>query len=288
MTVTVPEVRWIASARAPEKTQFETFEGGLGAELYLSGRGSVRADSEAVTITVADESSRPELAALADNWGRTLWLALNGVFSFHGTTMERDGFGLALLGDSRVGCSMTAMVLASEGWSLIADGECAVRTEDDSVVAVSTARDLEVDTAMTVMSTMRWPSEPRTSGRARSAIAIPRSPSTCSLSAIIELRLARSISSPAVVPAERSEVGAAGTLRECCSVGNAVLSQNPGMSDELDRFCEAVVDQVPSVVALIPEGKPEALFPPPEVASLVAEEVARIGGPSVERGGSAS
>ena len=214
MSAERPEIHWTACTEAPRRTRFETLEGGSGAELFLAGRGSVRADAGGVTVSLADKSARAELAGLADGWGAALWRALNGVFSFHGATVERDGFGLALVGESRVGCPVTAVALAAEGWKLVADGECPLRLEaDGSVMALPNGNELEVDTALTVMGPIDRPTVPTGARRPRSEIAVPRAPSECRLSAIVEIRLARSTDEPALVPAETRLVAAIPSLR---------------------------------------------------------------------------
>lgn len=274
MSAERPEVRWTACTEAPRRTRFETLEGGSGAELFLAGRGSVRADAGGVTVSLADESARAELAGLADGWGAALWRALNGVFSFHGATLERDGFGLALVGESRVGCSVTAVALAAEGWKLVADGECPLRLEaDGSVMALPNGNELEVDTALTVMGPIDRPTAPTGARRPRSEIAVPRAQGECRISAIVEIRLARSTDEPALVPAERSELGAAGTLKLLCSTGEAILGRNSSLDGRLDAFCQAAVAGTPFVVALVPEGRPGAFFPPSAVAGFVADQV---------------
>ena len=281
MNVTGPEVRWIASAEAPDKTRFETFAGGRGAELYLSGRGSVRADAEAVTVFLADEAARGEMSGLACSWGRALWLALNGVFSFHGTVLERDGYCVALLGESRVGCSVTAMALTSHGWQLVTDGECPLRLDENgNLRAIPTENALEIDTALTAIGPVPGRAVSTGSRRPRSAISVPRTAADYRVSAVVELRLARSTDEPVLVPADHADLGAPQTLKMRCSIGDAVLCASGSLDGELDSFCEEAVAAAPFYVALLPEGRPGAFFPPSSVARFLAGAIESLGGPT--------
>ncbi|MEI7625814.1 MAG: hypothetical protein WCK06_06630 [Actinomycetota bacterium] len=264
-----PPIDVIRSRAIPIDTSFGPFEGGRGAELNIAGQGSVRVDERTITASVVDDQFEDQLVAFANGWGRTLWLALNGVFSFHGVTAQKDGVGIAILAESRLGASMTAVSLAEIGWSVISDGACALTLEKKSTIALPGPQPLEVDAAIAEMTTLKWPAMPAPTMRPRIAVTVPRFTNPCKLVHIVDLRVSRLYSTPEILAADRSEGGAVNTLRERCAVGNAVIERNRQLREGLDSFCSGAITRTRFSFALTPQGDRDSPFRPSDVARLI-------------------
>ena len=264
-----PPIDVVRSSVIPIDTSFDPFEGGLGAELSIAGQGSVRVDEKMITVLVVEDQFENQLVAFANGWGRTLWLALNGVFSFQGVTAQKEGVGIAILSGSRLGASMTAISLAGIGWSVISDGACALTLEKNSTVALPGPQKLEVDAAIAEMTTLKWPAMPASTMRPRIAVTIPRATNPCKLAHIVDLRVSRLYSTPEILAADRSDGGAVNTLTQRCAVGNAVIERNTQLREGLNSFCRAAVTRTRFSFALTPLGNLDSPFRPSDVARLI-------------------
>jgi len=90
--------------------------------LGLAGSGSIEVTKEGITVLAPDAQSCARTTARLGEWARAQWLAANGFFVVRGASVGYRRQAIALVGGSRCGASVLALVLSRRGWGLISDG----------------------------------------------------------------------------------------------------------------------------------------------------------------------
>lgn len=261
-------VRSAADCDPPIDSRVDISSTGNEVALTVEGLGSVTVSPAGCSISAVNDDSRQQLIALAENWAWGQWLGLNGTYAFHGVTLERDGFGLAILGPPRVGTSLTALALTKSGWRLIADGTCPMRLEVTGLIALAGRAVLEIDQIVTSAFPPATGFEDAGTPRRRSHVPVAATGSS-RIDRIVTLATTNIRNDAVVVPGDAEGSKPELRLQENAVAGEALRAANPTLATGLRAFCQAALAVVPLDVALIPAGGPSRIYGPRQVASLI-------------------
>jgi len=120
-------VELVGEGAAFDPRGFAFAPGRADAVLDWPGVGSFRiTHGERILIRPARDASTDEVALIAAGPAFALLLEQRGCAVLHGSSVARDGEGIALLGASGAGKSTTAATLGEHGYALLSDGMTAL------------------------------------------------------------------------------------------------------------------------------------------------------------------
>lgn len=249
----------------------------LGTEITLSiaDVGSVTVNSGGVTSVASGTAHHDRLAAIAGDWAWGQWLAFGGRYAFHGATLTREGFTLALVGAPRAGVSLAALALCRRGWSLIADGVCPLVIEDERVIAEPGVTALQVDRAVTAAFPPAEGFADANTPRARSNIDVRRAARE-PVGRIISLVTSTVRRDGIVLPGDFEGGNPTLSLAASAVCGDGIRSRNRSLDDGLMAMCAQAVELVPFDVALVPAGSSQLMYSPSQIATLITDHLDEV------------
>jgi len=90
--------------------------------LGLYGSGSIEVTTTGISVLAPDSLGYRRTIDRLGEWAQAQWLAAQGFRVMRGAVVARQGKAVALIGGSRCGASVLALVLSRRGWGLISDG----------------------------------------------------------------------------------------------------------------------------------------------------------------------
>ena len=248
--------------------------------LEVAEAGVIDVSKCGCTITAAAAGLHDQLRAIGEDWALGQWLAFNGTFAFHGATLEREGFGLALIGAPRAGTSLTALALARRGWRLIADGTCPLVVGNSAdggehIVALPGRQRVQVDRTITAAFPPDEGCADAGTPRPRSEIPVA-STGAHRVDRIISIVPSNVRREGVIVPGDRDGGDPPQILRSCAVVGDALQATSPHLAERLASFCDIATHLAPLDAALVPAGKATFVFSPRQIADLIDAHVDSI------------
>ena len=276
-----PVIRRVQVAAVATETRARVGPDGTTIALDIGGVGSMTATAIECVSTARDDHGHHSLDAIAGEWAWGQMLGLRGTFAFHGATLERDGYGLAIFGAPRAGTSLTALALSRRGWHLVADGTCPIVVESaagegEEVLALPGDGHLQVDRAVTAAFPPQEPFADAQTPRVRTNIAVSTTGPT-RLDRIVVLLPSNVRRTGLVVPANHEGGNPALMLAANAVLGAALREANPTLNQGLLDTCSRTVSAVPFDAALIPAGNSQAIFDPGQIATLISEHIVSSG-----------
>ena len=97
--------------------------------LGLAGSGSIEVTRAGITVFAPDAHGFTRTTVRLGEWAQAQWLASNGYFVMRGAALGYRDQAVVLVGGSRCGASVLALVLSRRGWGLISDGLVVIDAE---------------------------------------------------------------------------------------------------------------------------------------------------------------
>lgn len=283
--IEVALARWsidtVDVATPPAQSIVDISESGSHVTLVVGGLGSISVSADHCRTDAVNAAGHESLRAFAGDWAWGQRLALTGIFAFHGATLERDGYGIALVGPPRTGTTLAALALSRRGWRLVADGTCPFLIERGELVALPGRQNLEVDRAVTATLPADMQVEDAGTPRSRSRVSVASSGAN-RIDRIIELLPSRIRVDGVVVPGDYEESDPSMRLRSCSLVGGALESANPALAEALHAFCVSATETAPVDVAVVPTGDAGTTFTPIQIADLLSSHIDALSVPGAQ------
>ena len=145
MTGVTVETRSVRSSDLPSGP-VATLLGGPGSvTLGLPGRARITVAGGHVVIETASDAVAGDVLAELDSWIVGQTAAQAGCLVLQGAGVARDGRALVLAGRPRSGCSLVALSLVEQGWSLVSDGVVVLRLTGGRAWAQPGSRRIALD-----------------------------------------------------------------------------------------------------------------------------------------------
>lgn len=270
-------------ATAPDCSGFWIDPSGESMALTLAGVGTITVSVDGATSHAPDAQLHATLAATCGQWAWGQWLGFHRTFAFHGATLERDGYGIALFGAPRAGVSLAALALSRRGWTLVADGTCPLVLESDAagevaLVALAGQPGLQVDSAVTDTFPPPENSEPARTLRRRTNIATDASEGAARINRILMLITSNVRTTGVVVAGGSEELNPAAKLHATAVLGDARQAADQSLTESVATFCQQTVDTVPLDGVIVPAGTPSMTYTPKQIADLITTHLALVDG----------
>lgn len=130
------EVRTVYPAELPTAPVAALHSGPGSVTLGLPGRAWITVTGADVVIEAASDAVAGAVLAELGSWIVGQAAAQTGNLVLQGACVARDGRALVLGGRPRSGCSLVALALIGQGWSLVSDGVAVLRLDGGQAWAV--------------------------------------------------------------------------------------------------------------------------------------------------------
>lgn len=118
----LPKIEFV-EAPAPPAGPLAAYEiSGECVRLGLTGSGTIEVTPSGISVLAPDALGYQRTIDRLGEWAQAQFLAARGFRVMRGAVLARQGRAIALVGDSRSGASVLALVLSRRGWGLISDG----------------------------------------------------------------------------------------------------------------------------------------------------------------------
>lgn len=269
-------IRYVNESATPCRSQVKITEAGDEITLSIAELGTLAVNAAGALSSAPDSSHHERLAHAAADWAWGQWLAFGGTYAFHGATVTRDGYTLALVGAPRAGTSLTALALCRRGWALVADGVCPLAVESGKrVIALAGTGALQVDRAVTAAFP---PPEIYTDARTprpRSNIEVEAA-GAHTVDRIVSLVPSTVRRGGVIVPGNFEGGDPTLSLAAASVCGEGIRSRNSELNEDLLATCAQVTALVPFDVALVPAGSSTLMFSPRQIATLITDHLAAV------------
>ena len=105
--------------------------------------GSVEIEASGIRVVAPSDTLLDHTWSALGAWATAQWLMTRGLCVMRGSAVAKDGKALVLLGESRVGVSVTAAQLTRHGWRIVSDGLVVINSEGQ---VLSTGSSVRLDT----------------------------------------------------------------------------------------------------------------------------------------------
>ena len=139
-------------------------------EIAFPGLGAIKVQESSIVVQAESPDKAVQVWARYGAWARAQWWASKGHLVLSGAAVARAGKGVAIVGPSRVGCSVTALQLTRHGFGLVSDGFAVIAADGRLIEGPG---EVSVDRQVREKLFGDYPSEQKSSGRDRVAVKGP-------------------------------------------------------------------------------------------------------------------
>ncbi|MDG1188060.1 MAG: hypothetical protein P8M10_05345 [Ilumatobacter sp.] len=139
-------------------------------EIAFPEFGTIKVGESSIVVSSESTDKASEVWARYGAWARAQWWASKGCLVLTGAAVGRGGKGIAIVGPTRVGCSVTALQLTRHRFGLVSDGFAVIGPDGRLIKGLD---GVSVDRQVGEKLFSDYSSQPKRSGRDRVTVEGP-------------------------------------------------------------------------------------------------------------------